>query len=100
MAFGDLLKVIRGQKGLSQDGLAKAAGLSTSAVSKLEQNLVEPSWPTVRALCRALGVPCTAFDVDEGAQTPPEPQCAPGRPRQGQEQAQEQPAPKKARKKT
>jgi transcriptional regulator with XRE-family HTH domain len=81
MAFGDVLKAIRERVGMSQDRLARAADLSTSAVAKLEQGLVEPSWATVRALCKALGVPCAAFECDDKAGAPAAPPRRRGRPR-------------------
>jgi transcriptional regulator with XRE-family HTH domain len=69
MDFGDKLKTLRLGAGLTQEGLARAAGFTTSVVSKLEQKLVsDPGWQTVRALAKALGVDCRAFDVQD---TPP-----------------------------
>jgi transcriptional regulator with XRE-family HTH domain len=69
MDFGDKLKALRLGAGLTQEGLARAAGFTTSVVSKLEQKLVsDPGWQTVRALAKALGVDCRAFEVED---TPP-----------------------------
>jgi transcriptional regulator with XRE-family HTH domain len=68
MEFGERLKVLRESAGLSQEALARAAEISTSNVSKLEQKKVVPSWPTVQALAKALGVDCTAFQTDDGGQ--------------------------------
>jgi transcriptional regulator with XRE-family HTH domain len=65
MDFGDRLKALRNRAGLSQEALARSAGLSTSNVSKLEQKKVIPSWPTVQALARALGVSLDAL-ADDG----------------------------------
>jgi transcriptional regulator with XRE-family HTH domain len=63
--FGKKLKELREAKGLSQEGLARAAGISVSSVSKLEQQKGEsgqdPAWSTIQALARALGVTCEAF---------------------------------------
>jgi transcriptional regulator with XRE-family HTH domain len=73
MVFGERLKTLRQAAEMSQESLARAAGLSTSAVSKLEQKLVDPSWPTVQALARALGVSCEAFQEDAGQAEPPPP---------------------------
>ena len=35
-------------------------------VAKLEQGVREPTWATVQALARALGVDCTAFQENAG----------------------------------
>jgi transcriptional regulator with XRE-family HTH domain len=81
MAFGDRLKALREKAGMSQEAIARAAGISTSAISKLEQKKVEPTWPTVQALARALGVGCQTFD-DE-AVSPAEPTPAKKTPARG-----------------
>jgi transcriptional regulator with XRE-family HTH domain len=69
MTFGGRLKELREAAGLSQDGLARQAGLSTSTVAKIERLDIDPSWTTVQALAKALGVDCTAFQ-DEGPAAP------------------------------
>jgi len=72
MQFGDRLKELREAKGMSQEALARAAGISTSAISKLEQKLVDPNWQTVQALARVLGVSCSIFEESAGqGATPP-----------------------------
>jgi transcriptional regulator with XRE-family HTH domain len=63
--FGARLKELREAKGLTQEALARAAEVSVSSVSKLEQRDLDPSWSTVQALAAALGVDCTAFAVAE-----------------------------------
>ena len=42
MAFKDILKKLRERKGLSQEELAKATGLSKSAISMYENGRREP----------------------------------------------------------
>ncbi len=64
-SFGRKLKKLREDAGLSQEALGRAAGLSTSFVSKLEQKNHDPSWSTVQALAKALGVGFDAFADDE-----------------------------------
>jgi transcriptional regulator with XRE-family HTH domain len=59
--FGERLKVLRQDAGLTQEGLARAASLSTSTVSKLEQRALDPSWSTVLQLAKALSVEVSAF---------------------------------------
>lgn len=53
------LKRIRQQAGLTQSGLAKAAGLSQSIVAKVEGGDVDPTFSTVEALSRALNATMT-----------------------------------------
>lgn len=80
--FNELLRKYRIAAGLSQDGLARKAGLSTSAVSKLEQNKTDPSWSTVQRLAQALDVETTAFTDEElsiGGPAEPEEKPAPKR---------------------
>lgn len=57
MTFGERLKELRLKKRLSQEALARAAGLSVGTVRQLEQTEAEPTWATARALAKALGVP-------------------------------------------
>jgi transcriptional regulator with XRE-family HTH domain len=61
--FNERLKELREKAGLTQEGLARAADISLSAVSKLEQNPTDPSWSTVQSLAKALGVDCKAFEA-------------------------------------
>lgn len=64
--FADRLKEQRGKAGLTQAALAEEAGITRQAVAHLEQGLREPSWATVQAIARALGVSCQEF-MDEPA---------------------------------
>lgn len=43
MKFGKILKELRAEKGISQMDLAKATGLSQSAIAKWELNKTEPT---------------------------------------------------------
>jgi transcriptional regulator with XRE-family HTH domain len=61
--FNERLKELREKAGLTQEGLARAADISLSSVSKLEQNPTDPSWSTVQSLAKALGVDCKAFEA-------------------------------------
>jgi transcriptional regulator with XRE-family HTH domain len=64
--FNERLKQLREAAGLTQEQLAKASGLSVSAVSKLEQRGIDPSWSTVLRLAQPLGVTVIAFAEDGG----------------------------------
>jgi transcriptional regulator with XRE-family HTH domain len=72
-AFAEKLKQMREASGLSQEGLAAKAGMNRFGIAKLEQGVREPSWATVQALAKALGVDCTAFANCEDAQARDEP---------------------------
>lgn len=71
MTFGERLKQLRKDVGLSQDKLARAAGLSTSTVTKIEQQAIDPAWSTVEKLARALSVDCRAFTMEDAGQGEP-----------------------------
>jgi len=79
MTFGERLKQLRKDAGLSQDKLARAAGLSTSTVTKIEQQAIDPAWSTVEKLARALGVDCRSFQTEDAgqAEAPPANQAEP-----------------------
>jgi transcriptional regulator with XRE-family HTH domain len=81
MTFGERLKELRREAGLSQDKLARACGLCTSTITKLEQASVDPAWSTVRRIAKVLGVSCSAFEgaTDAGQAEPAPP--AEGKPR-------------------
>jgi transcriptional regulator with XRE-family HTH domain len=64
--FAERLKRLREAAGLTQPELAGRAGMNRFGVAKLEQGVREPSWGTVQALARALGVDVNAFVVDQG----------------------------------
>jgi transcriptional regulator with XRE-family HTH domain len=52
---GSLVRQQREQVGLSQRSLARRAGTTQAAVSRIERGLTAPTWETVRALLLALG---------------------------------------------
>jgi transcriptional regulator with XRE-family HTH domain len=61
--FGDKLKQLREAAGLTQADLAEKSGVSKGAIRDLEQNPEKsPRFDNVQAICKALGVDCTAFD--------------------------------------
>ena len=59
--FGARLKELRRHARMTQQRLAQAAGLSVSAIGRLEQG-GRPRLVTVAALARALGVPVGTLD--------------------------------------
>jgi transcriptional regulator with XRE-family HTH domain len=72
---GENVKKYRKEKNLSQNALAKKAGIAQSALSAIESNVKNPSSVTVELLAHALG--CTTAellgeDPGEDAITPAE----------------------------
>jgi transcriptional regulator with XRE-family HTH domain len=65
MAFADKLRALRESAGITQYQLAKRAGLTKQALSRLELGERQPFWATVQALAKALGVSCDAFAESE-----------------------------------
>jgi transcriptional regulator with XRE-family HTH domain len=73
MTFGQRLRQLRKTAGLTQEGLARKANISLSALCKMELKNVDPSFSTVLRLARALEVSVAAFDTEEAtAQEPSE----------------------------
>jgi transcriptional regulator with XRE-family HTH domain len=70
--FGEALRRVRGEKGLTQREVAETAAIHSNTVAKMERGEVEPSWQVVLAISRALGVDCTEF-ADVVAQPPGKP---------------------------
>jgi transcriptional regulator with XRE-family HTH domain len=61
VAIGREVRAFRQQLDMTVLELAKAAGLSTGMLSKIENGGISPSLNTLQALSRALHVPVTAF---------------------------------------
>jgi transcriptional regulator with XRE-family HTH domain len=78
--FGAALKHLRAIADLSLKELAERAGLTSDAIVKLESGARKPSWETVLALARVLGVDCTAFQTVPETDVPTRPR---GRPASG-----------------
>jgi transcriptional regulator with XRE-family HTH domain len=55
MMPGELIRLHREELGLSQRSLARRAGTTQAAVSRIERGLTMPGWETVRALMLAMG---------------------------------------------
>src|SRR5436309_7205132 len=92
--FAGRLKELREAKGWTQRQLAEAAGLAVAGVQNLEQGRTYPEWPTVLALCQALGVSCDAFAVEPST---PSPVAGRGRPRKPTAESVDQQQPKRPR---
>jgi transcriptional regulator with XRE-family HTH domain len=56
MVLATLLKRLREDSGITQEELAFDAGITASALSRIERGLNSPGWMTVRRLAEALDV--------------------------------------------
>lgn len=54
--FAARLRALRERAGLSQAELGHQAGIHPQTITKLEAGVIEPGWPVVLLLARALGV--------------------------------------------
>jgi transcriptional regulator with XRE-family HTH domain len=54
--FATLLKRLREERKITQEQLAFDAGITASALSRIERGLTSPGWATVRCIANALGV--------------------------------------------
>lgn len=53
---GDRIRILRTEKGLSQEELAHRAGVSTSHIGKLERGEKNPSLSSIEKITNALGI--------------------------------------------
>jgi transcriptional regulator with XRE-family HTH domain len=81
--FAERLQALREKAGVTQYRLAQLSGVSKQTLSRLELGTTQPSWDTVQALARGLGVEVGAFVIESARQTPPVPARPRGRPRKG-----------------
>jgi transcriptional regulator with XRE-family HTH domain len=56
IAFGQILRRLRGEKKISQEKLALMTGLDRTYISLLERGMRQPTLKTMLLLARALGV--------------------------------------------
>jgi len=54
--FGQTIRALRKQKGLTQEKLGELSGLNQSYIGDIERGQRNPSLETVNNLCRALGL--------------------------------------------
>jgi transcriptional regulator with XRE-family HTH domain len=55
-ALGAAIRQLRLERGISQEDLAHAAGVTTGTLSIIERGRSNPTWGTVREIARALEV--------------------------------------------
>jgi transcriptional regulator with XRE-family HTH domain len=66
--LGPRIRELRQQRGMTLRGLAGKSGLSTALLSKVENNAVSPTIPTLWKICEALGVRVGYFFHDGGVE--------------------------------
>lgn len=66
-SLGARLRAARESRGMSASALARALGISASAVSQIERDVMQPSVSRLIAITDALGVPLAAVFGDGGA---------------------------------
>lgn len=75
--FAVRLRELRDKAKMTQKELAAKAGMHLAGVFKLEQGTNQPTWATIEALAKALGVECVAFKGTSACvgcpKSPPEP---------------------------
>jgi transcriptional regulator with XRE-family HTH domain len=54
--LGTAVRQLREKRGVTQEGLAQDAGVTTGTVSLVERGKSNPSWGTIKALATGLGV--------------------------------------------
>jgi transcriptional regulator with XRE-family HTH domain len=53
-ALGGALRRLREERGVTQEAVAHAAGLTVTAVARVERGQTDPAWSTVRRIAAAL----------------------------------------------
>lgn len=66
MTVGEMIKLKRKEKGITQDELAKKLGISRPAVAQFEKETSHPRTETLQKIAEALGVPVYEFSFNEG----------------------------------
>jgi len=66
MSIGTAILRARQEKDMTQAQVGKRAGLATSYISRIENDRIQPTMPTLTRVAKALGVPISAlFRADE-----------------------------------
>jgi transcriptional regulator with XRE-family HTH domain len=65
-ALGEAIRQLRNKRGLSQEDLAHAAGVTTGTISTIERGNSNPTWGTVKSIARAFDVSMPELSKLEG----------------------------------
>jgi transcriptional regulator with XRE-family HTH domain len=68
LSLAELLKRLREERGVTQEQLASDAGITSSALSRIERGLNNPRWTTLKRIAEALKVSLVdlATDIEMG----------------------------------
>ena len=55
-ALGEAVRQLRGKRGLTQEILARDAGITIATLSLIERGQANPTWDTLKGIAAALGV--------------------------------------------
>ena len=69
MNFGEKLKSLRLEAGMTQEELASRCGMKKQNISRYERSGVEPNLRTAKLMADALGIPIEALVVSEMTQS-------------------------------
>jgi len=67
LSLGDKIRLMRTEKGLSLQDLARRAAISLSYLSEIERGSVAPALSTLKRIAEGLGVPASTFFGQEGS---------------------------------
>ena len=74
--LGGQIKKWRELRGMSQQALAKAAGIDKQSVYRLEKGKVWPEYENIQAICQVLDIPDFVLFIDQKYSKKPTPQEA------------------------
>jgi XRE family transcriptional regulator, regulator of sulfur utilization len=61
LALAGVLRVLRTERGVTQEDLAHRAGLTVAAFARIERGHANPTWTTVRRIAAALEISLPAL---------------------------------------
>ncbi len=73
-ALATLLKRLRKEREITQEQLAFEAGITSSALSRIERGLNDPGWTTVNRIAKALRIPLVELVAAFEEMTPTTPE--------------------------
>jgi transcriptional regulator with XRE-family HTH domain len=55
-ALGEAIRQLRQKRGMTQEDLAHASGITTGTLSLIERGHANPTWGTLKGIANALGI--------------------------------------------
>lgn len=65
-ALGKAIRQLREKRGATQEAISHDAGITTATLGVIERGLSNPTWATVKAIAKALGV--SMIDIARAAE--------------------------------